>query len=85
MHISDVRDKCRVSWSHTNRELVVPWTDSAESVMRIFAFMMSYKVAKAKTAIQFETKSGIRLNDPTMRQAMDGGKMVKVSLKQATS
>lgn len=71
-----------MTWSHTNRELVVPWTDTADGVLRIFAFMMGYKVGRAKGAIQCETRAGIPLPDPTMRQVMDAGKMVKVSMKQ---
>ncbi len=60
----------------------MPWTDTAEGVLRIFAFMMGYKVGRGKSAIQCETRTGMALQDPTMRQIMDAGKMAKVSMKQ---
>ncbi|BEJ12949.1 hypothetical protein CspHIS471_0301230 [Cutaneotrichosporon sp. HIS471] len=82
LYLSDARDKCRATWSHTNRELIVPWTDTAEGVLRIFAFIMGYKVGSGKSAIQCETRAGMALPDPTMRQIMDAGKMVKVSIKR---
>lgn len=82
LYVFDARDKCRVSWSHTNRELLVPWTDTAEGVLRIFAFMMGYKVGRGKGAVLCETRGGVSLAEPTMRQIMDAGRMVKVSMRQ---